>query len=350
MYEIIIAIMKNLLILLLTITSFKTTVIAQVGFKKIGNDKIEVTIAGKKFTNYYYPVGDNIKKPILYPVLTPNGEEVTRGYPLNPRYGERADHPHHIGVWFNFESVNGHDYWNNSANVDHNKYKYGSIIPIGKVKIKKGKKSGSLLTKAQWIDSHGNKVIDESTHYVFSSSQGANIVDRITTLKAIADTVLFKDAKDGLFAIRVNRALEHPNDKADIFIDSSGMPGKKPILDFTKLTGNYRNAQGIEGEKTWGLRSEWVTLEGVIESDPKSITIIDHPKNVNYPSYWHTRGYGLFSINPLGESIFTKGQKATNLRLKKGDEVTFRYRLVIADKHFTNNELNQLNLEFITAY
>jgi hypothetical protein len=24
------------------------------------------------------------------------------------------DHPHHIGLWFNYENVNGLDFWNNS--------------------------------------------------------------------------------------------------------------------------------------------------------------------------------------------------------------------------------------------
>lgn len=66
-----------------------------------------------------------------------------------------------------------------------------------------------------------------------------------------------------------------------------------------------------------------------MNNDSVSIVIIDHPKNPNYPTFWHARGYGLFAANPLGEKIFTNGQSAKNLKLAKGETVTFRYRVVI---------------------
>jgi hypothetical protein len=69
----------------------------------------------------------------------------------------------------------------------------------------------------------------------------------------------------------------------------------------------------------------------VIKEKPVSITILDHPKNASYPTYWHARGYGLFSANPLGANIFSKGKESLNLTLKKGQEVTFRYRILISD-------------------
>jgi hypothetical protein len=64
-------------------------------------------------------------------------------------------------------------------------------------------------------------------------------------------------------------------------------------------------------------------------ADSVSIAIIDHPKNPNYPTFWHARGYGLFAANPLGEKIFTNGKSEKNLTLKKGESVTFKYRIVI---------------------
>jgi hypothetical protein len=50
----------------------------------------------------------------LYPLIADGGITVTRGYPLEPRPGERVDHPHHAGLWFNYGEVNGFDFWNNS--------------------------------------------------------------------------------------------------------------------------------------------------------------------------------------------------------------------------------------------
>ena len=42
----------------------------------------------------------------------------SRGFPLEPRPGERVDHPHpQRGSWLNYGSVNGVDFWNNSTVV-----------------------------------------------------------------------------------------------------------------------------------------------------------------------------------------------------------------------------------------
>ncbi|HEY3388921.1 MAG TPA: DUF6807 family protein, partial [Prolixibacteraceae bacterium] len=72
--------------------------------------KVDVLIGGKLFTSYIWP--DNVMKPVLYPVMTSEGTEITRGYPMKPRAGERVDHPHHIGIWFNYGDVDGFDFWN----------------------------------------------------------------------------------------------------------------------------------------------------------------------------------------------------------------------------------------------
>ena len=77
--------------------------------------RVDVLVDGELFTSYVYsdtlPV---LKKPVLYPLRTASGATVTRGYPLDARPGERVDHPHHIGLWFNYGDVEGLDFWNNS--------------------------------------------------------------------------------------------------------------------------------------------------------------------------------------------------------------------------------------------
>src|SRR5690349_5340595 len=74
--------------------------------------RVDVTIGGAPFTAYVWP--ERLRKPVLYPIRSAKGTLVTRGWPLDPRPGERIDHPHHVGLWFNYESVNGVDFWNNS--------------------------------------------------------------------------------------------------------------------------------------------------------------------------------------------------------------------------------------------
>src|SRR6476619_4745428 len=77
--------------------------------------RVDVVIEGKAFTSYIWP--ESLAKPVLYPVRTAKGTVVTRGFPLEPRAGERVDHPHQAGIWFNYGNVNGFDFWNNSADI-----------------------------------------------------------------------------------------------------------------------------------------------------------------------------------------------------------------------------------------
>ena len=77
--------------------------------------RVDVLVDGKPFTAYVYPT--TLKKPTLYPLRTASGTVVTRGWPLEPRPGERVDHPHHVGLWFTYSDVNGLDFWNNSEAI-----------------------------------------------------------------------------------------------------------------------------------------------------------------------------------------------------------------------------------------
>jgi len=83
-------------------------------------------------------------------------------------------------------------------------------------------------------------------------------------------------------------------------------------------------------------------------SDSISIAIIDHPKNPNYPTFWHARGYGLFAANPLGQKIFSKDKETLGFRLEKGKSATFRYRIVIAagNSRLSTDRIRQLTDAF----
>jgi hypothetical protein len=311
----------------------------------IKNDKdkkVEVKIDGKPFTSYYYPGEKTLKKAVLYPVMTAKGTLITRGWPLDPRAGERVDHPHHVGVWLNYEDVNGNDYWNNSDAVNHEKRAYGTIIHTGITSVKSGKDKGELKVTADWVDKNGTLTMKETTTYTFSGKGDTRIIDRSTTLTAMLDEVAMPDVKDGMFAIRVARELELPSNKPEIFTDAAGIATKVPVMNNEGITGNYRNSNGVEGETVWGKRAIWCNLTGKIKDENISVAMIDHPKNVGYPAYWHARGYGLFAVNPLGMKALSDGKETLNFKLKKGESTTFRYRLVIASEHLKDATLNDL--------
>lgn len=317
---------------------------------KANEHKIDVLVGGKFLTSYFYPGESVLKKAVLFPIVSSQGTNITRGYPIAPRAGERVDHPHHVGMWLNYEDVNGFDYWNNSNNIvaSLQNHKMGTIIHEKVISKKINKDSGELQVSANWIDNDGkgSKVLSEKTTYTFSGSKDIRIIDRITSLTAVADQVVFKDVKDGMFAIRVARQLEMPSNKPDVFTDAHGVETKVPQMDNAGVTGNYISSEGITGEAVWSTRGRWMNLEGQMDNHTINVAILDHPKNVSYPSYWHARGYGLFAVNPLGVKVFSNGKSELNYTLKKGETLTFRYRTIVADKNLSKTELDKMQEDF----
>jgi hypothetical protein len=293
--------------------------------------RVDVTIGGQPFTSYIWP--DRLKKPVLYPLRSAKGMLVTRGWPLDPRPGERVDHPHQVGLWFDYGSVNGIDFWNNSEALKPDEAaKMGTIVHRRIVSTGNGAESGALVTESDWIAPGDKLLLRERAEFVFRGDATSRSVDRITTLTAADTRVVFNDNKEGLFGMRVARQLEQPSTTPEVFTDASGKTTAVPVLDNTGVTGSYRSSEGKTGDAVWGTRGRWTMLTGRIGSEPITLAVLDHPSNPGFPTYWHARGYGLFAANPLGPSVLTDGkQPALNLTLEPHASTTFRYRLLILD-------------------
>ena len=302
---------------------------------------ISIMDNGKPFTQFIFP--DSMEKPVLYPIYAPDGNLVTRGFPMAPRPGEPVDHPHHVGLWLNYEKVNGLDYWNNSFAIPSDKkHLYGWIRTRDISQTKSGEK-GILEYHANWTDQQKNILLKETTRFVFSATDHERIIDRITTLTAQVD-VSFEDAKDGMLGLRVAHELELPSKEERQFVDDKGNITKVAANNNSTVTGNYLTSEGRQGDSAWGTRASWCMLYGKIKNDTVSVAIIDNPQNPGYPTYWHARGYGLFAANPLGQKIFSNGKQTMNFSLKKNQSVTFRYRIVLASgsKPLSIERLNEL--------
>src|SRR5690606_7840612 len=168
--------------------------------KQDADKKVDVMVDGKLFTSYQWP--DSVYKPILYPILTAEGTTITRGYPLEPRAGERHDHRHQVGNWFNYGNVNGNDFWGNGSTGKRSP-NGGEIKHLTIGELTEGNGEGSMLTTASWVDSTGKELLSESTTFHFIAKDSIRIIDRIATLTATGGDVLFKDTKEGSFGIRV---------------------------------------------------------------------------------------------------------------------------------------------------
>lgn len=304
------------------------------------NRKIDVLVDGRLFTSLRY--SPDQEKPFLYPVCSPQGAVITRGYPLAPREGERTDHPHQIGIWFNYGDVNGLDFWNNSAAV-RNKEKYGHIV-VTDVSEPAG---NTIEIIAEWRDHQENVLLKEKTMYVFEATSKTRIIDHISVLKAVRD-VKFSDNKEGLIAVRTDRAFEKPTDEMSLFITPDGAPSEKKIQpDNTGVNGRYYSSEGYEGDEVWSTRNDWVLLTGEKEGEKITFGFFDHPGNIGYPFHAHARGYGLFAVNNLGAQSYNPKEEKLNVSLSKGDSIVFRHRFYLeSGNEVTAKKANLIFKEF----
>jgi Methane oxygenase PmoA len=311
--------------------------------------KVDVYVNGKIFTSYQYP--QNIEKPFLFPVYSPDGSVITRGFPVEPRKGERIDHPHHIGIWFNYGNINGLDFWNNSSAIAADKKNaYGNIVHQRIVYAESGKK-GILEVLMNWEDNKGDILLTENTKYIFSGDKNSRTIDHISTLTAVNGPVIIGDSKEGMFAIRVDRAFEMPSTESLIFTDDKGNPATVKAMDNTGVTGMYISSRGLRGDSVWGTRNEWVMLSGIKNNITITMAIFDNPKNPGYPAYAHARGYGLFSLNNFGQNSYDPKQEKRSYKIEQGKSVTLYHRFYIqSGSELTMENADKIFKEFAKTY
>jgi hypothetical protein len=308
-----------------------TPAAADKGFKVIPNEaarRVDVLIDGQPFTSYIWP--ESLKVPTLYPIRTAAGTVITRGFPLEPRPGERIDHPHHAGLWLNYGNVNGVDFWNSSSVLPPaQQAQMGTVVHRRIIKAAGGPDKGELQVELDWIMPDGSTVLHETASFTFTAAAGRRTIDRTSTLTALDKPVDLKDDKEGMYGLRVRRELEQPGTDSVAYVGPDGKPGTAKSVNTTNVTGLYRTSEGKTGDAAWGTRGRWTLLTGKVNDEPIAIAMIDHPHNVGFPTYWHARGYGLFSANPLGQAELSNNKDKLNFALAPNASTTFRYRVVL---------------------
>jgi hypothetical protein len=285
-----------------------------------GPEQIAVEINGELFTVFYIS-GKDLNRPYLHPLRSASGKVVNRSFPAGQLPGETTDHPHHAGLFYGHGDVNGYNYWaiqnvptpSSQANAT-----MGRIVLKEVLSVKSGKESGSVDVAFNWLTPDGRPLLLETRKMTFHAHPELRIIDFDFDFAAIGK-VVFRDTKEGTFAMRMATALEEPpaTDQG-----KAGGPSR---------TGKLVNAQGGAREaNVWGKRSEWVDYSGQLDGETVGVVMMDHPGNPRHPTYWHSRGYGLHSINPFGVSDFLNDKTQNgSLTLEAGEHVRFRYRLII---------------------
>jgi len=259
---------------------------------------VAVKLGGQLFTEYLTKSGN---KPIMWPLIGPGGQELTRAFPMRKgQAGERADHPHHRSFWFTHGDVNGISFWHEGNNT-------GEIVHKEFVKVEGGKHA-EIVTRNDWIHPNGKKLCEDARRFVFATDGKSRWIDCELTVTASEGPVKFGDTKEGSFGVRVAGTMK-----------VTGKPG-----------GKILNSEGQTDAGAWGKPAKWVAYYGPVGDKTAGIAILNHPTSFRYPTYWHVRTYGLFAANPFGLHDFKRSKKVDGSHeLKKGESFTLKYRVLL---------------------
>ena len=268
--------------------------------------RIDVKISGKLFTSYHY---EGLPKPALYPVRWLDGTGMTRRFPMEKALpGESNDHVHHRSVFWGHRHVKGgkdggvHDFWGENS-------KSGKQIAT---EVRCGK-DGSIHAKHKWVSKAGQIIATDSRIISFSSGKTGRNIDYVITIKASEGDIVLMDDKDAGMGFRVPDTMcVSPHGTAKV-----------------KAEGYMLNSEGVTGANCWGKKAKWIDYSGLVGGKMLGIAMFDHPDNPRHPTGWHARSYGLCSANIFGKRHFEKlpDKNAGNYSLKKGQSITFKYRL-----------------------
>jgi len=290
--------LATLLALLGLTAAYRASTAAEVQLERT-TEGVRASIAGELFADYRVDLGP---KPILWPLVGPDGVELTRAHPMREVAGEKQDHIHQRSCWFTHGSVNGVDFW--SENPGHGSIKSTSI------ELESGPAGTILVTSNDWLGPDGQKICEDHRRIRFAADDERRFVDFDIRVQASAGSVTFGDTKEGSFGIRVPTAMD---------VDNKVNPGGKIV-----------NSEGQTDEAAWGKPAKWVDYSGIVAEKPMGIAIFNHPTSFRYPTHWHVRPYGLFAANPFGLHDYhgtttSEGEHT----IPAGAEMRLRYRVVL---------------------
>jgi hypothetical protein len=292
--------------------------------KKIEGNLIEIRKNRKLFTVFHS--GDAIR-PYFMPLNGPFGDPVTREYPIKKISGGSEDHIHHRSCWSAWGDIR---LGNEQKGTDH--WGEGMAAPeeVRKISIcEAGYTLSHLQVKLQWMDREGEKpqMDEERNIFIYNILGQETLIDVRLKFTARYDDITFADTKEGGFvAVRV----------ADSYRGEKG--------------GRIENSNGsISERECWGKKAFWCDYSGKVKNNLVGITLMDHPENLGYPTYWHVRDYGLMAANPLGVSEFKANKKLDgSFVLKKSQILNLQYRIFVHAGQAHDAHVNERYRDFIS--
>jgi hypothetical protein len=291
-------------------------------------DGVAVNIDGDLFTKYLIK---SERRPVLWPVIGPTGQPMTRAYPVAESTVEEAqDHPHHRSIWIGIEGVNDVDFWQEPAS-GKKAYPPGEQRHQKFAKVECDGKTATIVAETDWLDPDGKKICEDERTWTFGTASDDRWLDCRMVLTASEGELTFADTKEGFFALRVADSMN---------VDH-------------KTGGRIVNSRGQEDAAAWAQAAEWVDYQGPVAGENAGIAIFAHPETLNYPEPWHVRTYGLFAANPLGKIAFTNNagdvkKRPKSATLPKNAQFILRHRIVLHRGDENEAKLAEKYKEYIT--
>jgi len=260
---------------------------------------------------------------LKYPFFSPMAGPVS-GLPLVTETARPW--PHHRGVFFGLDRVNGGNYWQDVLDR-------GQIISQGPSFAKEDGQfkltttSAEIVDRCLWQQGTNDPIIEDKRRFVVKVlDERRYILDAEFVLTALTD-ITVQQTNHGLFGVRCAHDLS---------------PAGGGVLE---------SSEGAKGEKdTYSKPARWLAFYGkrakLKEEIVEGIAVFcpskaPHPRFENCP--WFTRNYGNISPTPmnwLGNTPFT---------LARGEELRLRYRVVAFGGTPADAGLDDLWTEFDRA-
>lgn len=295
----------------------KNFLLKPMAVKRVDDTALEIRKNDRLFTTFRY----DAVRPYLMPLMGPYGASVTREYPLKQPKDGTTDHIHHRSCWVAWGEVNGTDNWGEGLTAVPQLVKQVNIADAGYALC-------HLQADVEWMDKDGEAPqLDERRDvFVYNTMGEESLFDVRVRFTANYGDVTFGDTKEGGFcSVRV----------ADSYRGAVG--------------GRIENGLGMVMEREcWGKKAPWCDYSGPVANRVVGVTIMDHPENYGYPTYWHVRDYGLMAANPLGLSYF-KNDKSLDgsMTLPANESLEFRYRVFVHAGNAREASVADRYLDFI---
>jgi hypothetical protein len=242
----------------------------------------------------------------FHPFATPAGVTVTEVAP--------NDHPHHRGIFLAFVEMHGEkdaDFWGWGEHAPKDRR-----VIVNRSVIAEQDKNAVLTAQNEWIADGRTMIKETLVASLRQPDPRANVLDLQYALTPIADATLSRWAFSG-FCVRTRK---------DASLTAIGPQGE------VKLP----NPSHLKPESDWPAEAWYAYELELKDGTTAGIAVIDHPRNP--PSLWHNHR----DVRMLNPSIVA----SADVKLRRGEPLVLRYRVVAYDGRTQTEALSQLAAEF----